>query len=329
MMKGLSMDAQEARAALWLFRLNWLLILTASLFFGLALLLTHFRVYPIGYLAVLVMAAICGWFGYQNLKSEHRQNPRCAFAFIAMAQIILVLSVMTSITYIATAADLPLKDETLLALDRAAGLDFRVYLNFINDRPWLIHILSAAYCAITLPIWLIVIALPLTGHYRRTAEFISAFMVSLIATTLISTLIPATGVYGTIGFVQADFPSLVPKSYYEGMREIPALRDGSLRLLSLLELGGVLTFPSFHAISAILYAWALWPLRWLRPFNLACNGAMLVATPVAGGHYFVDVIAGAAIAMLSIYGVRCISFRADASQKQASSISQVAAPRTA
>jgi len=50
---------------------------------------------------------------------------------------------------------------------------------------------------------------------------------------------------------------------------------------------------------------------------------------VAGGHYFVDVIAGAAIAMLSIYGVRCISFRADASQKQASSISQVAAPRTA
>jgi len=89
------------------------LILTASLFFGLALLLTHFRVYPIGYLAVLVMAAICGWFGYQNLKSEHRQNPRVHLHLSRWPQIILVLSVMTSITYIATAADLPLKDENL------------------------------------------------------------------------------------------------------------------------------------------------------------------------------------------------------------------------
>jgi len=297
------MDA-EVRATLGLFRFNAFLILAALLFFGLALLLTNFRVYPTGYLVVFLVAAIYGWYGYQNITSKHRQNFRRAFTLLAIAQMILVLSVMTSITYVATAANLPLRDETLLALDRAAGLDFRTYLNFINNRLWLIYILAAGYRAISLPIWLIIIVLPLAGHYRRTAEFACAFMVSLIATTVISTLVPATGVYGTIGLVRADFPNIDPQSYYNGMLEIPALRDGSLRLLSLFDLGGVLTFPSFHAISAVLYAWALWPLRWLRPFNLACNGAMLVATPVGGGHYFADVVAGIAIAMLSIYGVR-------------------------
>ena len=84
------------------------------------------------------------------------------------------------------------------------------------------------------------------------------------------------------------------------------MRDGSLRMLDLFQLGGVLTFPSFHAIAAVLYCWALWPVRWLRPLNLFCNGAMLVATPVGGGHYFIDVIAGVAIAMLSVYAARRI-----------------------
>jgi hypothetical protein len=313
----------EARATIRLFQFNSFLILAALLFFGLALLLTSFHVYPTEYLVVFLIATIYGWHGYQNLKSKHRQNFRRAFTLIAIAQMIFVLSVMTSITYVATAANLPLKDETLLSLDRAAGLDFRAYLDFINSRLWLIYILAAGYRAISLPIWVIIIVLPLTGHYRRTAEFICAFMISLIATTVISTLIPATGVYGTIGLVMADFPNVDPQSYYDGMREIPALRDGSLRLLSLFSLGGVLTFPSFHAISAILYAWALWPLRWLRPFNLACNGAMLAATPVGGGHYFADVMAGVGIAIISIYGVRYLQ----AEPSYASAPSQIAVSR--
>jgi hypothetical protein len=38
---------------------------------------------------------------------------------------ILVVSVMISITYMATSAIFPLQDATLLALDRALGFDFR------------------------------------------------------------------------------------------------------------------------------------------------------------------------------------------------------------
>jgi membrane-associated phospholipid phosphatase len=79
-----------------------------------------------------------------------------------------------------------------------------------------------------------------------------------------------------------------------------------LRVLDLFHLNGVLTFPSFHAASAILYAWGAWPIRWLRPFSLLGNGAMLLSTPIGGGHFLVDVLAGIVVATAAIYAARWI-----------------------
>ena len=113
----------------------------------------------------------------------------------------------------------------------------------------------------------------------------------LLATTIISALVPAIGVYQQIGLDPATLKNINPGAYLDQLRDLPPTRDGMLRHLDLLDLGGIVTFPSFHAASAMLYAWALWPLRWMRPIALLVNGTMLAATPLNGGHYFIDVIA--------------------------------------
>lgn len=297
----------EAALAWKLFHFNWLLLAAAGIAFTLCLLLTDFRVRPMGYLIVGLVAAVYGVFGYCNAVSEQRSRPWIFSMLTAIAQMMLVVPVMISMTYIGTAANLPLRDATLLAFDRAIGFDFRSLLNFVNDRTWLIFILAAGYRAISWPICVIVVALPLAGHYRRTSEYICAFMLALIATTCISALVPAIGVYSVMGLAASDFPNIVPQGYYDTLRDAPLLREGSLRVLDLFHLAGVVTFPSFHAAAAVLYAWALWPLRWLRPLNLLCNGAMLVATPVGGGHFIADVIAGMAVAVASIHAARRIA----------------------
>jgi len=298
---------QPDAETIWrLFRFNWFLIAGIFATFGAGLLLTNFEVKPQGYLTLFAIAAAYGIFGYINASNPARQNPRVFALLTAIAQMMLVISVMASITYIATAANFPLQDAKLLALDRALGFDFRGYLNFVNDRMWLIYILAAGYRSIFWPIWIVVVALPLLGHYRRTAEFVCAFALALIATTVISTLIPAIGTYGAIGLVPSDHPNIVPQGYYDTLHDAPLLRDGSLRTLDLFRLNGVLTFPSFHAASAALYIWGLWPMRWLRPLNLLVNGAMIVATPIGGGHFLVDVLAGIAVAAASIYAARWI-----------------------
>jgi membrane-associated phospholipid phosphatase len=50
----------------------------------------------------------------------------------------------------------------------------------------------------------------------------------------------------------------------------------------------------------LLYAWALWPVRGFGLFVSALCALMLVATPVVGAHYFIDVLGGFAVAVAAI-----------------------------
>ncbi|MGL3108564.1 phosphatase PAP2 family protein [Bradyrhizobium sp. BR 1432] len=161
------------------------------------------------------------------------------------------------------------------------------------------------------------------GHYRRAAEFSLGFGLTLAITTLISTLFPATGVYETVGLHSADHPNFEPSVYNATLRELPLVRDGTVRLLDAFQLGPLLTFPSFHAVSAVLYMWALWPIRWVRGIGLLWNAVMLAATPIGGGHYFVDVFAGVAVAIASIWVIKRIGARLAPEQDRERSVSQL------
>jgi hypothetical protein len=45
------------------------------------------------------------------------------------------------------AANFPLRDAELLALDRSLGLDWATYVAFVNDHPLLSAWLSYGYCS--------------------------------------------------------------------------------------------------------------------------------------------------------------------------------------
>jgi hypothetical protein len=107
-----------------------------------------------------------------------------------------------------------------------------------------------------------------------------------------------------IGLDPISIKNLNLQPYLDQLRDLPPTRDGALRHLDHFGLGGIVTFPSFHAASAVLYAWALWPARWMRPIVVLAFTAMLAATPINGGHYFIDIIAGTAIAVLAIVAAR-------------------------
>jgi PAP2 superfamily len=296
-------DEAEALAVRQQFRFNWLLIGIVMAIFDLCLLLTDFHIRPLGYLIMLAIACVYGLCG-SGAAAVFSGRPRVLSMATAFAQALLAVSVLTSLSYIAIAAALPLQDARLFAVDRAIGFDFRAVLNLVNDRVWLIQILAFGYNAITWQMWLVVLGLPLIGHHRRTAEYVSALTVALAVACCVTMLMPAIGAYQALGAVASEFPNVTPQSYYDTLIEIPLLRAGTLRTLDLWHLLGVVTFPSFHAATAVLYSWALWPLRWARPLNLALNGTMLVATPICGGHYLVDVLAGVALAIGSIYAAR-------------------------
>jgi hypothetical protein len=307
--RGASPAARIEAAAAWtLFRFNWALLAAVIAVFDLALLFTDFRLRPVGYLVAIAVAALYGVCGYRSATSPTGQ-PWVASLLTGIAQIILVLAVMTSLTYIAAAANFPMQDATFLALDRAMGFDFRAYVAFVNDRHLLLGILAFAYRAISWPIVVVVIVLPLAGRYLRTSKYVLALLLALIATTCISMIVPAIGAYGAIGLVPSDYPNFEPQAYYDTLINAPLIRSGALRELDLIQLKGVIAFPSFHAAAAVIYMWALWPVPVLRWANLLLNIAMLFATPIGGGHFLIDVIAGIAVAVSCIAAANRIAAR--------------------
>ncbi|WP_316226185.1 phosphatase PAP2 family protein [Bradyrhizobium sp. SZCCHNS3052] len=302
-------DSEDAATAWAVFRFNWAVMTALWVLFGLCLIFTDFRIEPVGYIIVLSTSAIYGIIGYANARSARRAKPWMFSFLTGMAQTTLASTVLASLSYIATAANLPLQDANLLALDRALGFDFRDYLSFVNDRPWAVLSLAFGYRSISWTICIIVVALPLLGHYRRFAEFNLAISLTLALTCIITLFVPALGVYHALELPPSAYANLIPQAYFDTAREVPLVRDGTLRLLDTSHLAGIVTFPSFHAAAAVLDGWALWSLRWLRPFNVLIHGAMLLSTPIGGGHFLVDMIAGIAIATASICIARRVALR--------------------
>jgi membrane-associated phospholipid phosphatase len=59
-------------------------------------------------------------------------------------------------------------------------------------------------------------------------------------------------------------------------------------------------FPSLHTSLALILTVGMWPAPVLRWIGLAINAIMLLSIPIDGGHYFIDIPAGLAIAWASI-----------------------------
>ena len=302
-------EQPEARFAWRLAQLNWLVVAAMGVWLAIGMVALRFTIEPIEFSCVLGIAAAYGGFGWFHLYRKATPDPKMTFMLTGIGQLVFIVAFMGPLTYVAGALNLPLQDQLFLKLDRAIGLDPRALLDFVNARPELAQWLSVGYGMIKWPLIAIPVILGMTMRFRRIQVFVLAFAIALTITLVISAVVPAIGTYYGLGIDAQTMTNLDTEIYGKQLRDIPALRDGSLRDLVVFKLAGIVAFPSFHAASGVIYAWALWPVRGFGPLAFALNAIMLVATPVTGAHYVVDVIGGVIVAWASIALARRIAER--------------------
>lgn len=302
------MSEPETDHAWQLFCFNWLLIGAMAATLALGVAVTRFSIAPLGLFGVAGIAV--PYIGYTYYKRYRAKNKDALVIFTlgATGQILLIPALMTPVTYLAGAVNLPLQDAALNTADRALGLDWMAYYHFITGHHALLVVAVWTYSMIGIPVFGVPVALGLAGRYRRLQIFTLAFGIALALTTAIFAFVPAMGTYHLYDFLPK--PGLfTPGGYVDQLRDLPPVRDGALRHLSLFKLAGIIAFPSFHAAAAVLFIWGFWPVRWVGPAASLALGAMLLATPIVGGHYFVDVFAGMAVAAISILAASWIADR--------------------
>jgi hypothetical protein len=312
------MSGSDVRLAWQTFNLNWIPIgaLGAALLLGIAL--TDFSLEPVavGFVAAVVSGLALIVYLHAFVRAD-AADPKLIFWLGTTAQVILVTAIIGPLSYIANAFNWPLQDQALLSIDRAMGLDPESIAAFVNNHEWLAKCFETGYGFIKWPLLGVPIILAMTLRLIRLQQFILALSIALALTIVISIFVPAIGTYYGLNLSPTErFPSVNSSIYAGQLRDILSIRDGSLRRLELFNLAGIVSFPSFHAASAVLYMWALWPVRGIRSIAIVINGLTIIAAPVIGAHYIIDIIGGVALAAGSILLAKHV-FRIHASRKAA------------
>lgn len=132
-------------------------------------------------------------------------------------------------------------------------------------------------------------------------------LLSLTIVHAVAIFLPAIGAYGYLGLTPADHPGLVLTSEGRTVAHVLGLRGTLPFDRSMTGTMGLITFPSFHTVLAVQSAWAFWRVRFLRWPALGFNFLVWLGTLLHGSHHLSDTIAGAAVALASLWIVHRLS----------------------
>lgn len=204
---------------------------------------------------------------------------------------LLLAATLSFPVLIAARLRLPLQDSLFGHIDQLLGVSIPAIMAWADHHwlgtainrsyPWLLPLLAAT-----------VFAPPLMGKTKQAREFLLANLIAFAIGVPLFALLPAVG----------------PWSYYH-FAPSPAQASCWAQLLSLRlpgpylfqeQAAGVVCFPSFHVVWAILCAAALWGFRPLRIPAALLSAMIIASTLTTGWHYFSDLLGGIAVAAISM-----------------------------
>lgn len=247
--------------------------------------LSHWE--PLG----LVGSGLVALMLYYKLSGR---SARIAAMAEAMLQWIVFSVVGATLTYLAAMhAALPY-DRQLSAVDAAFGLDWQTWFDLVNRHPAAKFILALAYSSLMPQILLAATWFAWRDRDDRSAELLATVIVALVLTTAGFWHFPALGPAAGIPHAMNDY-----------LVDLQALRGGGALTFDVAQLKGIVTFPSFHAALAALFIYAYRRLPLFLPVAVL-NTVMTVSIPSEGGHYFIDVFGGLAVAATAIAAVTAL-----------------------
>ena len=240
---------------------------------------------------VTILAAVAVFHAPLAFR-RYRNEPRIRATAQAANLFIVFMAAAGTLSYLVVSTNARLVDASLAAWDGALGFDWQAYAGWLQRHDLLQDVLRGAYISGLPQIVFVVLFLGLTARTAQLDSFLRLCIVATLATIVLSGPFPAAGSW-------KHFPGTVPAAQLAWLSHFESLRSGALRDIPLREMQGLISIPSLHAVQAVLLVNAMRGTR-LLPAFVVLDGAMLVSTPVCGGHYVVDVLAGLLLAGLLI-----------------------------
>lgn len=288
------------RRGLWLYSILFAQALTIIFLFwsmGYSVAPETWRVVPYAVFIVAGCGMLARRYGHSRIGGSLEVS---ALAYVQGAGSLFLLFPLTELS-------LPFADPMLVLIDHALGFQWPTFTKPFANNPLLFNAANQAYASFNWQTLVIVPLLFLTKYENRAWTFATAAAIAALFTILIYPFFPAQG--------PAVYYSLQPSDYrllgsfpWQFGPDIAAIKAQGGTAITPKMIFAMVSMPSYHAATAVLFAWAMWPtrLRWVFAF---LNVAMLVATIPIGIHYLADVLGGIFVATIAIVTARYLLSR--------------------
>jgi membrane-associated phospholipid phosphatase len=189
--------------------------------------------------------------------------------------------------------NMPMIDASLAAADKWLGLTSADVIRAVIAVPFAAKLLYAMYFPSVILLFLTALLLSALGRAERLAELCSAYAFCLAVATVCSVLLPASGAFEYLGLEPLFGAHLPPGSGVYHLEVLHTLRSTTQLAINPFALHGLVTFPSFHTSMALMTAAAWRDDRFVKWPMFLWNALVILSTVPVGGHYLVDLIAGA------------------------------------
>lgn len=192
-------------------------------------------------------------------------------------------------------AKVPLGDDLLDSWDKAIGFDWTSYADWFVSHPLLISLSAKCYVMLCPALLVVGLEAIVVGEPERCKSLIFLTLSTCIFSMLVGGFFPGYGSVVHLG--SANLRAILPPGTgTEHIAMLDQVRSGLPTHIDPKNLAGLVSFPSFHTISCILLVYGSRGNVLRLTAVSAFSFMMLVAIPVFGEHYLVDILCGAAIA---------------------------------
>ena len=217
-----------------------------------------------------------------------RRSPRLSAAMQVLALWTAFTLLGVVLSYLCGRSPCALQDATFARLDRSLGFDWLAWLKWTRAQPGLATLLGLAYDSLLLQAAVTGVTLALADDRRRLADFFWVAFAACLVTSLVSFLLPALGLSVAYGIKPAWLDNL------------ELLRSSRPIVISTATMTGVIQFPSYHTVLAILLIRAWGGRGCISAAVAGLDLLMIVSTLSIGGHYLVDDVGGVCTALISM-----------------------------
>jgi hypothetical protein len=249
-----------------------------------------------GRVALLVAALLAGAIFYRIV----RPAPPLAAMLAGCAFLCAFSAAGAMLNYLLLPVAGPRIDVMLAGWDRALGFSWPMAAAWAADHRLAAAILLLAYGTMLPQVALLLLVLARRPQNQRAHIFCLAIALGALFCVAIWTLRPSFGAFSVYVLDPAVASRFHPALGPDYARALTALLAQGPSFLSPGEMKGLIGFPSYHVVMALIVTRFAWPLRALRWPVLVLNLLVVISAPVEGGHHLVDVLAAFPVAWAAL-----------------------------